>query len=78
MVVSDKSLCGHALKLQKPEPLTDMLKYNYFCCVVEEWNTVPKYVAEAVSLSVFKQKLSNLLHCIVNYNCLLLFLCVWN
>ena len=61
--VSDRSLRGHALKLHKLKPRTDMLRHNCFFRVVEEWNTLPKYVAEAVSLSVFKQKLSTHLHC---------------
>ena len=34
-VVSDRFLRGHALKLLKPKPCTAMLKYKYFCHVVE-------------------------------------------
>ena len=53
-----------------------MLKYNYFCRVVKDCNTLPKHVAEAVSLFVFKQKL--LITCVVvNYNCILSFLCMF-
>ena len=61
MVVSDRSQRSHAFKLQKP--CIDMLKYNYFCRLVEEWNTLPKHVAEAVLLPVFKKKLSSHLQC---------------
>ena len=76
MVASDRSLRGHVLKLQKPKPRIGMLKYNYLCRVVEERNTLPKHVAEAVSLSVFKQNCQ--LTCIVvNHKCILSFLCVF-
>ena len=50
--------------------------HTQFCRVIEVWNTLPKHVAEAVLLSVFKQKLSTHLHC--NYSQLYIaFLCVF-
>ena len=63
VVTSDRSLRGHAWKLQKPKPRTDMLKYDYFCRVINYWNALPKHVVETKSLPVFKQRLCTHLHC---------------
>ena len=58
VTVCDRSLRGHALKLQRPKPRTDMLKFDYVYRVIDVWNSLPAHVVEATSLSVFKQKLS--------------------
>jgi len=58
VTVCNRTLRGHALKLQRPKPRTDMLKFDYVYRVIDDWNALPVAIAEAMSLSIFKQKLS--------------------
>jgi ribonucleases P/MRP protein subunit RPP40 len=59
VAVCDRTLRGHAYKLNLPKPRTDMLKYSYVYRVVRYWNSLPAAVCEVASLSVFKQRLSD-------------------
>ena len=44
--------------LNIPKPRADVLKYNYLYRISKFWNSLPAYICESASLSVFKRKLT--------------------
>jgi hypothetical protein len=50
---------GNTLKLNQPKPRTDMLKYAFYCRVVKYWNNLPDNICTALSLSSFKNLLTD-------------------
>ncbi len=57
----DRSLRGHAFKLYVPKPRTDLLKYSFVYRVVKCWNSLPSIVCDTMSLSIFKNRLTEYL-----------------
>jgi hypothetical protein len=52
------NLRGHAFMLYAPKPRTDLLKFSYVYRAIKCWNSLPTYVCDTDSLSVFKNRLT--------------------
>ena len=53
-------LRGHAFKMKQVKFHKSIRKYSFTARVVNQWNNLPKHVAEAPSLNAFKNRLDNL------------------
>ena len=49
----------HCFKLKSVHAKLDSFKYLFLVRVIEPWNNLPKHVAEAGSLTIFKQRLKD-------------------
>jgi hypothetical protein len=52
---------GHRFKLFKKRVRLDIAKYSFANIVCNSWNNLPKYVVEAPSINVFKNRLDDYL-----------------
>ena len=48
-------------KIWKPYARTNILKYSFWHRYIDEWNSLPKDIVEAVSISNFKRRLYKML-----------------
>ena len=55
--MSQSSLHGHSLKLNKKRVRLDVAKFSFSNRVVNEWNILDEEIISGCSLAIFKRKL---------------------
>ena len=58
---SCRTRCTNRYKIWKPYARTNILKYSFWHRYIDEWNSLPKDIVEAVSVSNFKRRLYKML-----------------
>ena len=56
-----RTRCTNSYKIWKPYARTNILKYSFWHRYIDEWNSLPEDVVQAVNVSNFKRRLYKLL-----------------
>jgi len=58
---SCRTRCNNCYKIWKPYARTNLLKHSFWHRYIDEWNSLPKDIVEAVNVSNFKRRLYKML-----------------